>query len=35
MKRVVSLMHRQAVRSKAEGLYFNVRLVTVTGECTL
>lgn len=25
MKRVVSLMHRQAVRAKAEGLFFNVR----------
>lgn len=26
VKRVVSLMHRQVVRAKAEGLYFNVRL---------
>jgi len=25
MKRVVNLMHRQAVRAKAEGLFFNVR----------
>jgi replication fork protection complex subunit Tof1/Swi1 len=25
MKRVVSLLHRQAVRAKAEGLFFNVR----------
>lgn len=25
MKRVVSLIHRQAVRAKAEGLFFNVR----------
>jgi replication fork protection complex subunit Tof1/Swi1 len=24
MKRVVSLLHRQAVRAKAEGLFFNV-----------
>lgn len=31
MKRVVSLMHRQVVKAKAEGLYFNVRL-TVTAE---
>ena len=26
MKRVVSLMHRQAVRVKAEGLFFQVQL---------
>lgn len=26
MKRVVSLMYRQAIRAKAEGLFFNVRL---------
>lgn len=25
MKRVVSLLHRQAVRAKAEGLFFKVR----------
>ena len=25
MKRVVSLLHRQGVRAKAEGLFFNVR----------
>lgn len=25
MRRVVSLMHRQAVKAKAEGLYFQVR----------
>lgn len=27
MKRVVGLMHRQVVRSKAEGLYFRVSLL--------
>lgn len=29
MKRIVNLIHRQAVKAKAEGLYFNVRVVTV------
>lgn len=28
MKRVVNLLHRQAVRAKAEGLFFKVRVVT-------
>ena len=28
MKRVVSLLHRQAVRAKAEGLFFQVGLQT-------
>jgi len=26
MKRVVGLLHRQAVKAKAEGLFFKVRL---------
>ena len=35
MKRIVSLMHRQAVRQKAEGLYFMVRrLVSCLGTRT-
>ena len=25
MKRIVNLLHRQAIRAKAEGLFFNVR----------
>ena len=29
MKRVVSLMHRQAVRQKAEGLYFMVSTLSL------
>lgn len=31
MKRVVGLMHRQVVRSKAEGLYFRVSERTTSG----
>ena len=26
MKRVVNLLHRQAIKAKAEGLFFKVRL---------
>ncbi len=30
MKRVVSLLHRQAVRAKAEGLFFQVKSLCLT-----
>jgi hypothetical protein len=31
MRRVVNLMHRQAVRAKAEGLFFNVKFSSSPG----
>jgi replication fork protection complex subunit Tof1/Swi1 len=30
MKRAVSLIHRQAVKAKAEGLYFNVSITPLS-----
>jgi replication fork protection complex subunit Tof1/Swi1 len=29
MRRVVNLLHRQAVKAKAEGLFFNVRVMNL------
>jgi hypothetical protein len=34
MKRVVSLLHRQAVRAKAEGLFFQVKSLLCLTPCS-